>query len=317
MRDFFTVGPFLELSGRVYDDRAISLNITQQQRHMLGWIIGVERDGFTEITATGGASAMSRALCVEAHRLHARICNRIAPSRATRLLELNDLPTEQIDRLHADGFEQVGGGDWVRPPGEFTRTRATKAASMEEVYENYFEIPWNVVGREWDLLDFVERQGRGASSNLLDAGCGFGKNATALEALGVNVWGADISREAIRRCREVVQAPAQFVVASAASLPWPTGFFDQIVDVGCLHCARDHATAIVEEYRRVLGLDGTLYLRAFRPRSPAWCAAQPFECESFGFDDETMHSVLRPFFKVSDLQVDAEMHYLSCRVAER
>ncbi|PKV62438.1 class I SAM-dependent methyltransferase [Pontibacter ramchanderi] len=104
---------------------------------------------------------------------------------------------------------------------------------------------------------------------LLDAGCGAGRNIAYLMQAGVQVYGADISAEAIKRTRELASqlAPTlhakNFVVADLDALPFEDTRFDVVLCSAVLHFARseEHFKKIVRELWRVLKPGGMLFAR--------------------------------------------------------
>lgn len=104
---------------------------------------------------------------------------------------------------------------------------------------------------------------------LLDAGCGAGRNIAYLMRAGVQVYGADISAEAIKITRELASelAPTlpdrNFVVADLDALPFVNVKFDVVLCSAVLHFARseEHFKKIVRELWRVLKPGGMLFAR--------------------------------------------------------
>lgn len=103
------------------------------------------------------------------------------------------------------------------------------------------------------------------SMQVLDAGCGAGRNVQYLMQAGVTVYGADVSAEAIQEIRRLaLELPADnFVVADLAKLPYANAHFDVVLCSAVLHFARDeqHFRSIVSELWRVLKSGGMLFCR--------------------------------------------------------
>ncbi|MFD2998895.1 class I SAM-dependent methyltransferase [Pontibacter toksunensis] len=104
--------------------------------------------------------------------------------------------------------------------------------------------------------------------DLLDAGCGVGRNIQYLLQAGVTVYGADISAEAIHKTRELAKQASygiegNFIVSDLAALPYAKGKFDVVLCSAVLHFARDeeHFRRIVKELWRVLKPGGMLFCR--------------------------------------------------------
>jgi SAM-dependent methyltransferase len=104
---------------------------------------------------------------------------------------------------------------------------------------------------------------------LLDAGCGGGRNLHYLLQAGVHTYGADMSATAIDEARQLAGwlAPhvpsSNFSVADLTDLPYPDAHFDVVVCSAVLHFARDeeHFRCIVKELWRVLKAGGLFFSR--------------------------------------------------------
>lgn len=140
------------------------------------------------------------------------------------------------------------------------------------------------------LMRFVEREmGRRPRTAVLDLGCGAGRNAVPIAALGCNVLGTDIEwpmlEAAARRAQaHGVASRTQWVLAPLDQLPAPNDAFDVIVAHGIWNLARSSA-----EFRRGLaeaaraGRPGAgLFVFTFSRRTlPP--AAEPVRGEPFVF----------------------------------
>ena len=88
--------------------------------------------------------------------------------------------------------------------------------------------------------------------SLLDAGCGEGYYSAALaQALHAELWGVDISKDAVRYAA-VRYRSGHWIAASAAHLPFPGGCFDAVLSL--------FALTMAEEFTRVLR-PGGLFLQ--------------------------------------------------------
>ena len=104
---------------------------------------------------------------------------------------------------------------------------------------------------------------------LLDAGCGSGRNIHYLLQTGMEVYGADVSSEAISRVRQLASElaptlPARhFVVADLEALPFEEAKFDVVLCSAVLHFAKGeaHFTSMVQDLWRVLKPGGMLFCR--------------------------------------------------------
>lgn len=105
----------------------------------------------------------------------------------------------------------------------------------------------------------------------LDGGCGAGVFLAELTALrpGVEPWGGDIAREALRLAMQAGHRRlAQFDVRR---LPFPDASFDLIVSNDVLqHLGRDGAEEALRESERVLRPGGLLLVRTAARRGMLW-----------------------------------------------
>ena len=104
---------------------------------------------------------------------------------------------------------------------------------------------------------------------VLDAGCGNGRNMQYLMQAGIEVYGADKNAAAILQAKEVARTfnpklPEQnFVVADLSNLPFKNKMFDVVICSAVLHFATDehHFRSIILELWRVLKPGGMLFCR--------------------------------------------------------
>lgn len=109
-------------------------------------------------------------------------------------------------------------------------------------------------------------------NRILDLGCGAGRTTRWLCEAGFDVVGLDLSRRMVEVAREQVEA-AEFVHASATSLPFETGSFDHAVfafnglDYVPTESARRTA---LEEIHRVLAPGGRFVFCSHNPVFLVW-----------------------------------------------
>lgn len=109
------------------------------------------------------------------------------------------------------------------------------------------------------------RQYIGYNSRILDVGCGYGRTLAELYRLGYrNLVGVDFSEGMILR------GHAQFPqldlrVKNGAAIDFPDHSVDAVILFAVLTCIRENKeqTALIEEIRRVLKVDGILYINDF------------------------------------------------------
>lgn len=247
-------------------------------------------------------------------RLLARVASDFWTYRFPVEIQFQDRPPSLVsDALAADGFSNGDAGIWRRPPGLFGR-QLPQAKTMEEVYQDLFSIPWNFVPRESDVYGPMIAEASSGGLDVLDLGCGLGKNVAPLEAAAFSVYGTDAAWSAIRRCREIVAHPHRFVVGSGGRLPWLNDSFDRVLDVGALHCmAREERQAAAAEIARVLKPGGLLYSRFFQPRGSAWLRLQPMQVSEFGMPPEEVVSLLNRDFECETIREEPSLIYVTAR----
>ncbi len=326
--DYLIVGPSLEL-------RLLASGRMPRTRGALVGAFSVTRNGqgiaqaMAQMTQMGVEMMVSADQAVpdsafgEAYRLLARISSRQTgqsyPLWAPAPMDRQELAAV----LTADGFAPVGGqSQWRRPPGSFVLPEQRKFEANPDVYRDPFCVPWNFAAREWDVMARLVADSRQPAPaprsgplRVLDLGCGYGKNATALEDLGFAVHGIDVSAAAVARCRQLVKHPDRYVAGSAVSLPWQNESFDCVLDVGCLHCLPSEADrrAAVREIARVLAPLGALYSRSFKPRSREWLSGQPFKVTAFGLTPDQILDVIRPCLEPMIWQQHDDHNYVVAR----
>lgn len=119
------------------------------------------------------------------------------------------------------------------------------------------------------LFDQILRGNISPGMRVLDAGCGGGRNIQYLLREGYEVFGVDVSAEAVAAVRKMASElapglPAEnFQVAAVEAMPFADEFADVVVCNAVLHFARDeaHLDAMVRELWRVLRPGGLLFCR--------------------------------------------------------
>lgn len=111
----------------------------------------------------------------------------------------------------------------------------------------------------FSLLDPLARQRR--IRKVLDAGCGTGYNAAALEQrYGWHVYPLDLQMEGLAYAK--AQGVERLVQGDVTALPFPTGAFDAVVSIDVMvHLPRGAELGALTEMSRVLAPGGLLVLR--------------------------------------------------------
>ncbi|WP_348266938.1 class I SAM-dependent methyltransferase [Edaphobacter paludis] len=119
------------------------------------------------------------------------------------------------------------------------------------------------------LFDQLLRGNIAPGMQVLDAGCGGGRNLVYLLREGYEVFGVDASAEAVDHLRSVAATlaptlePGNFRVEAVEAMSFPEQFVDVVISNAVLHFARDDAQfeAMVREMWRVLRPGGMLFCR--------------------------------------------------------
>lgn len=110
---------------------------------------------------------------------------------------------------------------------------------------------WWFRGLHSIIIDTVKALGLGASSRILDAGCGTGRNLQMIQdGVGAEGFGFDIALAAAPFWPQ--RDLDKVCLASANEIPIKSGFFDAVVSIDMLECdAVDESEAISEMCRVV------------------------------------------------------------------
>ncbi|MDY0000107.1 MAG: class I SAM-dependent methyltransferase [Polyangia bacterium] len=137
-----------------------------------------------------------------------------------------------------------------RPPVQATTPSLCPFEDWNAVYERRGrDVQWGHDDPDETLLGLLREASRSSSnvaaspsrsqqsidaSRILDLGCGNGRNAVAMRALGLDVIGIDLARAALRQYR-LRASDAPVLHANVLKLPFGPSSFDGVVDSGCFH----------------------------------------------------------------------------------
>lgn len=102
-------------------------------------------------------------------------------------------------------------------------------------------------------------------NRILDLGCGSGRHTIYLVGEGFDVYGFDISEQAINKTRSSLQAKGLnahlFVGSMYEQLPFEDNFFDAVICIRVLHHGTiDNIRGAISEIERVLKPGGFVYV---------------------------------------------------------
>jgi len=115
------------------------------------------------------------------------------------------------------------------------------------------------------LIDQIMKGRYKPDDMILDAGCGSGRNMFWFLQNNFNIYGTDISNEAISKLKNNYPnlPPGRLVVAAVEESNFPDNYFDHIISSAVLHFANStlHFCEMMIEMVRILKPGGTLFIR--------------------------------------------------------
>lgn len=114
------------------------------------------------------------------------------------------------------------------------------------------------------LIDQILKGRYRPNEQILDAGCGGGRNLTWFVSNGLNVFGIDQNNEKVDLCRTTFRTISEnFVTGNLVQLPYADQSFDHIICSAVLHFAESttHFQRMFAELTRVLKKNGSLFIR--------------------------------------------------------
>jgi cyclopropane fatty-acyl-phospholipid synthase-like methyltransferase len=159
-----------------------------------------------------------------------------------------------------------------------TPPATSNISPLQELWEKEYEnssTPFDI--EEPDAWIAALAKSGKIHGEVLDAGCGPGRNSIYLAGLGCNMLGVDISAHAVGRARQKASSKnssARFLQANLCQLSGYEDHFDAVVDIGCFHSLdqRDRA-AYAAALHRYCREGAVIYLRAFRWAHPGGSSA--------------------------------------------
>lgn len=99
--------------------------------------------------------------------------------------------------------------------------------------------------------------------DILDLGCGNGRDCKSFKDYGLNITGADISAKSVERARQL-NPEVKFLVSNALELPFSDSSFDGVYSFGLLHVFTENIQearfALIKEIKRILKPSGLAYM---------------------------------------------------------
>lgn len=148
----------------------------------------------------------------------------------------------------------------------FCRTMkdARRASNTFDAIAEHFDKTRN---RPWkEVIEFLED----CEGTLLDLGCGNGRHIVEALNKGLKVYGADVSMELLRICRQKINGEAEFVRTDVKSLPFEGGSFDYVIYIATIHHLKKGRVESLREAKRVLKDGGKLLVSGWARELDRW-----------------------------------------------
>jgi SAM-dependent methyltransferase len=150
----------------------------------------------------------------------------------------------------------------------------------------------------WDVKRKVNR--------LLDAGCGIGRHIIFFAEQGFDVYGVDISEEAIEiakawLAKEGLKANIQ--VGDLTKLPFAAEYFDVVITDGVLdHITFAQAKAALQEIKRVSTKGAYLYITLRAIGESEYGRGQKVEKNTFTLQEGYEKGIMQHFFDTDEIR---------------
>ena len=129
---------------------------------------------------------------------------------------------------------------------------------------NIQSLKEHIKGVDIYILDQILKDRYQPGTNILDVGCGNGRNLKWFYQASFKIHGIDPNMERLKQCKELYKLQQEnFMKATAEEIPYEANSFDHVICVAVLHFAVDlsHFYKMFEELLRILKPQGTLFIR--------------------------------------------------------
>ena len=204
---------------------------------------------------------------------------------------------------------------YIKPKEKFEIERKDKFNCINDLYSKPYLVPWNLVEREWDVINIV-KQNVNKESAILEIGSGYGKNLMLLDNIGYkNVTGIEYSKNACNIANNFKYNKIHNKYGSILKSPFKDNQFDAIIDIGCLHCIdSNNKKEAIEEIKRILKKNGVLISRYFLPKDESWISKYPVKIKKFGNTREEIENYLNQYFNIEKIFEENQCVYIVGRV---
>lgn len=190
--------------------------------------------------------------------------------------------------------------------------------------DTFFATAYNTGTDAWTSIPFERRATEIAShlpkgAMVLDIGAGRGNTLYELAELGLRAIGLENNTQLVEKGNEEVKAKGlgesiRFFEGTALDIPFTTGSFDAVIDIGLLHHLKPEDFYLyIEEVARVLKQGGVFFISALSKKTQKYLNWNPsgeqsdFERDGVRyhfFSHEELQSLLRNHFEIEEFAVD-------------
>lgn len=155
---------------------------------------------------------------------------------------------------------------------------------------------------------------------ILDAGCGNGRHVAFFAEQGFDVYGIDISREAIEIAKAWLakkELKADFRVGDIEKLPFDDEFFDVVICCEVLdHVPFSKAKKTMEKIRRTLRLNGYIYITLRSTEDSEFGRGEKVAHNTFVLQEGYERGIIQHYFDLEEIKelfkgfriFDVELH---------
>jgi len=185
-------------------------------------------------------------------------------------------------------------------PRIWTTTTYDRLSSFYDLLMKFF-FPVGEKGRE----RIVRKLNTGS---ILDVACGTGSLLAMAQKRGLRCYGIDISQGMLAQARAKV-SDADFSRASYYELPFPDGYFDNVVATNSLSGEFINASKVIAEMERVCKSDGEIYIAEW-PKAPEDTLKERLIVKLASLNDDAPKDYLKIF---REMGYEPEVEVLSKR----
>lgn len=173
----------------------------------------------------------------------------------------------------------------------------------ESFYESSYQLSGFQAQRRYpneELMRFMGREffpvspEKRSEIRILETGCGSGGNLWVIAREGFDAYGIDLSAAGISLCRQMIKSwgcNATLQTGDMTDLPYPSGFFDAVIDVFSSYCLPEKDFArYLDGVERVLKPGGKFF--SYTPSKNSDVFNEVAESEKI--DSSTLNGIHRP-----------------------